>query len=109
MRLFNWAQSFKETPTCDDILNKVQKTEIAYWIFLLISVGIAIWGLNVLIDAPDNNLKQHFMGLFLALTGIVNVAVIKIWAHVRLTMYFTIWDSQNRIENEIRKSEIQDL
>jgi hypothetical protein len=109
MRLFNWAESFKEQPTCEDILKRVTKTEIMYWIFLALSVFVTLWGINTIISAPENGLKQHVMGLFLALVGIINVAVIKLWAHIRLTMYFIIWDRKNRIEAEIRKSEAADL
>ena len=109
MRFFNWAETFKETPTCDDILKKVRKTEILYWIYLLLSVFIAIGGANLIQNAPQDDLKQHAWGLFLAIVGIVNVAVIKLWAHIRLTMYFTIWDRKNWIDAEIRKSEAEDI
>lgn len=109
MRFFNWAESFKEQPTCDDILKKVRKTEIYYWIFLSLSVVIAIAGLNLILNAPVNNLKQHSIGLFLAIVGIVNIAVMKLWAHVKLSMYFSIWDRKNWIEAEIRKSEAEDI
>jgi len=109
MALFNWAERFKQTPTCDDILKRVRKTEILYWIFLVLSVCIAIWGYSILKNAPESDLKQHALGLFLAIVGIVNVAVIKLWAHIILTMYFIIWDSKNRIESEINKLEAEDL
>lgn len=109
MRFFNWAERFKQTRTCDDILKRVRKTEILYWVFLVLSVCIAIWGYNIINDAPEDSLKQHAIGLFLAIVGVVNVAVIKLWAHISLTMYFIIWDRQNRIEAEIRKSEAEDL
>jgi len=109
MRLFNWAEKFKETPTCDDILKRVRKTEILYWICLVLSICIAIWGYNILNNAPENSLKQHAIGLLLATVGIVNVAVIKLWAHIMLTMYFIIWDRENRLKAEINKLEAQDL
>ncbi len=109
MILFNWAERFKEQPTCENILKKVRKTEILYWVFLVLSVCIAVWGYNILNNAPEDNLKQHAIGLLLAIVGIVNVAVIKLWAHIILTMYFIIWDSQNRIESEINKLEAEDL
>ena len=75
----------------------------------MLSVCIAIWGYCILQNAPEDNLKQHAIGLFLAVVGIVNVAVIKLWAHIILTMYFIIWDSKNRIEAEINKLEAEDL
>jgi hypothetical protein len=33
----------------------------------------------------------------------------KIWANIKLTMYFIIWDRNNTIEAEIIKSELQDM
>ena len=109
MRFLNWAQAFEEQPTCDDILKRVRKTETAYWIFMAVSVLIAIWGIDIILTAPKGELKQLIMGLFMGIVGVVNIAVIKLWAHIRLTMYFIIWDRQNRLEAELRKSEAQDL
>ena len=60
-------------------------------------------------SAAQNNIKQQIEGSFWALFGLINIAVIKLWAHTKLSMYFIIWGIQNRIENEIRKSESQDL
>ncbi len=109
MSFFNWAERFKETPTCDDILKRVRKTEILYWFWLVLSVCLAVWGYSILNNAPEDNLKRHAIGLLLAIVGIVNVAVIKLWAHIMLTMYFIIWDRENRIEAEINKLEAEDL
>jgi len=75
----------------------------------LLSVVIAIAGAILIANAPENDLKQHAWGLFLAIVGIVDIAVIKLWAHIRLTMLFIIWDRKNSIEAEIHKLEAQDL
>ena len=109
MRFFNWAKAFKEQPTCEDVLKKVRKTEITYWIWLVMFVVVTIGGLNTIAKAPEDDLKEHVMGLFLSLFGIIQITLMKIWAHIRLTTLYLIWDSQNRIENEIRKSEAADL
>jgi len=109
MRFFNWAKAFKEQPTCEDILKKVRKTEITYWIFIVLFVLMTIGGINIIAEAPEGDLKEHVMGLFLALFGIIQITLMKIWAHIRLTTLYLIWDSQNRIENEIRKSQAADL
>ncbi|MEN6385532.1 MAG: hypothetical protein ABFD79_10075 [Phycisphaerales bacterium] len=109
MRFFNWAKAFEEQPTCEDILKKVTKTEITYWIFLIISVFITLDGLSMILNANDSQIRKLFLGLFLAVVGVVNIALMKIWAHIRLTTYLIIWDRKNRIEGEIRKSEAADL
>ena len=61
MRLFNWVESFKEQPTCEDILKKIQKIEVLYWIFLSLSVLITIWGVLTMILVPATNLKAMFL------------------------------------------------
>ena len=71
MRIFNWAEAFKETPTCDDILNKVNKIERIYWIWLLISAFVASGGVMIILFAPANDLKQHCLGVFLAIDGCI--------------------------------------
>jgi hypothetical protein len=109
MRIFNWAESFKEQPTCDDILNKVQRIERIYWIWLLLSSFVAVAGVGLILSAPENNLKIHSMGVFLAIDGCISIAVIKIWAHIKLSMYRIIWDRQNRLEAELKESQAQDL
>ncbi|MHC5061675.1 MAG: hypothetical protein ACYTFK_11405 [Planctomycetota bacterium] len=109
MRIFNWAERFKEQPTCDDVLKKVRKTETVYWIYVVIFILVGLHGLNTMLQAPEGNLKEHVMGLFLALFGLIQITLMKIWAHIRLAMLYQIWDSQNRLENEIRKSQAADL
>ena len=64
MRIFNWAERFKEQPTCEDVLKKVRKTETAYWIFMVIFILVGLHGLNTIAQASEDNLKQHIMGLF---------------------------------------------
>ena len=109
MRFLNWAKSFEEQPTCEDIPNKIQKIEILYWIFILLSVAIALWGVLIIILVPASDIKALFLGLFLAIDGTIQITLIKIWAHIKLSMFRIIWDSKNRIEAEIKKSEAADI
>ncbi len=109
MRFFNWAEGFKEQPTCEDILKRVRKVEIKYWIYLALSIALTLWGLGIIENAPENNLKAHINGLILVVGGFLGIALIKLWAHIILTTYMIIWDRINRIEAEIRKSEAADL
>lgn len=106
---FNWSKNFKEQPTCEDILKKVKKTEILYWIWMLISVVLTLVGISMIIQSPANDTKQLIMGLFTGVVGMILIVYMKLWLQIQLSMYFTIWDSNNRIEAEIRKSEAADL
>jgi hypothetical protein len=98
MTLSNWSKVFEERRTYQDIPTKVRNTEVGYWICLLVSVVLVFVGLAVMFAAPDGHLKQMLLGLFVAIDGAIAWAVIKIVVHVRLAMYWIIWDSQNRKE-----------
>ena len=109
LKFVNWAQAFKETPTCDDILKRVRKTEITYWVFQVICVIITLAGFNIVSNTPVGNMKKLAIGILLLLIGTTHIAVMKIWAHIKLTMYFIIWDRENRLEAEMKKMEAKDL
>lgn len=109
MRIFGWTKTFEEQKTCEDILGRVRKTEIAYWSYMAILVFIMLGGLSAMGNAAPGDLKQLLMGLFWALFGIINICMIKLWAHLRLVMYFMIWDSQNRTQAELDKMKQMDL
>ena len=83
------------------------KTQITFWIYMVILVAITLGGLHVLMHATET--RAMLTGLFMALVGIINIALIKIWAHIRLVMFYIIWDSQNRLEAELNKSLAEDL
>jgi hypothetical protein len=76
---------------------------------VLVSAAIVLGGIYTFTNAPEDNLKQHVEGLFWGLFGMINIAVMKLWANTTLTMYFIIWDRKNRIEGEINKLESVDL
>lgn len=107
MKWFNWAARFEEQKTCEDILGRVRKTEIIYWVYMVALIALTLGGLHSLMNSTGT--KEMLMGLFMALVGIINIALIKLWAHVRLVMYYIIWDSQNRLEAELNKSIASDL
>ena len=109
MRFFNWAKIFEESPTCDDILKRVRKTEIIYWVYVAIAVVIGLSGINMITEAVDGDIKGIAIGVVVTVFAIVQVALMKLWAAIRLTMYFIIWDRNNTIEAEIKKSELQDM
>lgn len=109
MRIFGWAKSFEEQKTCEDILGRVRRTEITYWIYMAIPVFITLGGLTAMSTAAPGDLKHLILGLFWALFGIINICMIKLWAHLRLVKCYMIWDSQNRTQAELDKMKSMDL
>jgi hypothetical protein len=100
MRFFRWSQVFEDRKVYPYIPVKVRDTEVAYWFWLLFSIAAAFVGLAIMLSAPDGHLKQMLLGLFIAIDGAISWAVVKIVVHVRLAMYWIIWDSQNRKKDE---------
>ena len=109
MRFYNWSKTFQETPTCDDVLKRVQRTEKLYWVYMVIAILIGISGLVTIENAHESDIKQIAFGVVVTVFAIVQVALMKIWAHIKLTTYFMIWDRNNVIETELKKSELQDM
>lgn len=96
MRVFAWSKAFEEHTTYDNIPARVRNTEIAYWIGLAFSIGLALVGVITMLSAPSDASKTMFLGLFLAIDAAIAWAVIKIWVHIRLAMYWVIWDAHHR-------------
>ncbi len=100
MRLVGWAKAFEDHQTFDDIPAKVLKTEIIYWAGILFSLVVTAIGIITMLSAPSDAFKQTALGLFVAVDGAISWAVIKVWVHVRLGMYWILWDAQKRQDRE---------
>ena len=108
--LFNWADKFEQLKelTCEDILKRVRKTESYYWVYVVTGVIFIIVGVSIIFQPSANNSKALF-GLLLAVTGVIQIALIKLSTQIKLSMLYTMWVNNIRIEAEIRKSEAADL
>ncbi|MFH0909498.1 MAG: hypothetical protein V1929_12130 [bacterium] len=94
MRLMGWSKEVESYHAIQDVPARVRKTEIAYWCFLFMGVAILVQGLFMMhrdTHAP--------WGLFLALSGIVQIALIKLWVHIRLAMYQIILEMREMRKN----------
>jgi len=91
-----WSQTFTEYKTIDDIRAKVDKLQKLFNKWYVVCVAITAGGAAMM--TATGNLRIIAFGLFLALTGIINIAVLKLWAHTRLSMYRIVWEMQNQKE-----------
>jgi hypothetical protein len=108
--LFNWADKFEklEELTCEDILKQVRKIESYYWAYLVIAVIFSAVGVSIIFQSSANNSKALF-GLFLAVTGVIQIAWMKLSMQIKLSLLYTTWINNKKFEAEIRKSEAADL
>ncbi len=89
MSLIGWSKKF-ENYEAVDVPSRVKKTERIYWCSMLGAVAILIAGVLMLYSNHSN------FGLFLALGGAVDIALIKLWAHIRLATYQIILELRMR-------------
>lgn len=112
MRLFNWVKEFEENRTITNIPAKVRSVETRYWIGVIVGLGLLWAGLFILFVSPNGNVyssKMQLLGLFFAIDGLITIFTVKICAHIRLAQFWILWDSQNRMQNEMNKMSSTDL
>ena len=108
-RAFNWAADFKDPKTCEEILEQVGKTETQYHLTFASLFIVSMVGVCILISARANNTQVLLLGLYMMLVSFIGIVGIIVWTQLRLVMYYLIWDSQKRIEAELRRSRADDL
>jgi hypothetical protein len=96
MSFFGWSKAFEEYEKID-IPARVRRTEITYWCSILAGIVMLIAGCVMTM----RSFHLGMPGFLLILAGIVNIALVKIWAHIRLAAYQII------LELRIRDKEAQ--
>jgi cytochrome b subunit of formate dehydrogenase len=90
MSLIGWSKKFEQYQAITDVPERVRKTEAVYWCSLIAGVLILVAGILMMLSA------NSLFGLFLALCGAFDIALVKIWAHIRIATYQIIMELQSR-------------
>ena len=90
MSLIGWSKKFEQYQAITDVPERVRKTEAVYWCSLIAGVLIMVAGILMMLST------NSLFGLFLALCGVIDIALVKIWAHIRLATYQIIRELQAR-------------
>ena len=94
-----WSECFVEkwqSTSVTEQLDAVQKNYYKWIVWCFVLIGAGMGGGLAMINNPDHKIATTglFIGLFLAITGIVNFAVLRLWAHTRLAMLRIVWEMQ---------------
>jgi hypothetical protein len=87
---------FEDEPIIQDIPERVSKIERIYWKWIVVMGAIMGAGVAIMLVSGTN--KGIAVGLFLAITGMVNVVLMKLWAHIKLSTCRMIWELQNQMK-----------
>ena len=91
MSLMGWSRKFEAYQAVTDVPARVRKTEAWYWCSLAVGILLLLAGVGMMQQSP-----QALVGLFLAICGVVDIALVKVWAHIRLATYQIIMELQLR-------------
>ncbi len=92
MSLIGWSRKFEAYQQVD-IPARVRRTEAIYWSALAGAIAIMIAGIIIM------GTSRSPFGMFLALGGAIDIALVKLWAHIRLATYQIILELRLRDGN----------
>jgi hypothetical protein len=85
MRMIGWSKKFENYEKVD-VPSRVKKTETMYWCALAGAICVMVAGIFVM------GTSQSPFGVFLAIGGAIDIALVKLWAHIRLATYQIIME-----------------
>ena len=95
-----WKELFDEDQEVTDIAGKVTALETEFKRWDWINTGLIFLGFGIILCSLGGpRMIQNILlgsGIIVAITGLINIAVLKIWMHVKISMY--------QLMVEIRKS-----
>lgn len=84
MRAIGWHKSFQGDAPLEDVSSKVRDLETWYWLGQIGCVLLVVWGLRMVMLAPETDVKQIGIGLLLAFLGAVGVGLNKVSTRISL-------------------------
>jgi hypothetical protein len=82
MSIIGWSKKFEDYKPVD-VLAGVRKTENTFWCSLLSGIALLVAGAMMM----RSSFQYSTAGFFLAVAGVINITLVKIWAHIRLATY----------------------
>jgi hypothetical protein len=79
-----------------DVPSQIDELQLVYKKWIIVCALITGGGAAMMMTTP--NPRVIALGLFLAITGMVNVVLMKIWAHIKLSMLRVVWELQKERE-----------
>lgn len=95
MNFIGWSKEFEDYEKVD-VLSRVRRTETMYWCALVAALLIMVSGIIMM------GTSRSPFGIFLALGGAIDVALVKLWAHIRLATYQIILELRLRDKEDNR-------
>jgi hypothetical protein len=87
-----WSEKLLTKWKDSDVPSQIDELQCVYKKWIIICAVITVGG--VVMMMTNDNPRSIAMSLFLAITGMVNIALIKTWVHIKLSMLRVVWALQ---------------
>ena len=77
-----------------DIASQIDKLQSVYRKWVTVCIAITAGGTGMMMTT--DNSRVIAIGLFLAITGMVNIALMKTWSHIKISMLRVVWEIQEQ-------------
>jgi hypothetical protein len=85
-----WSEMLDEQWQVWDVKRRADELQRTYHVWNAVGILMTIVGAVIICVSEDTRIVG--LGLFLALTGMINVAIMKIWVHTKMSMLHVIWE-----------------
>lgn len=89
-----WSEKLLTKWKDGDVPSQIDELQRVYKKWIVICVAITLVGVGMMM--ATQNPRGIAISLFLAITGMVNIALMKTWAHIKLSMLRVVWESQKK-------------
>jgi len=87
-----WSEKLMTKWQDRDVSSQIDVLQRVYRKWVIVCIIMTGGGAGMM--CTTDNSRIIAMGLFLAITGMVNVALMKTWAHIKLSMLRVVWELQ---------------
>ena len=89
-----WSEKLIDKWKDGNIPNQLDELQRVYKRGILVCIGITAGGIALM--CSTGYLRIIALGLLLAITGMVNIVLMKIWVHIKHSMLRVIWEMQQQ-------------
>ena len=94
-----WSEKLIDKWKDGDIPNQLDELQHVYRRSILVCIGMTAGGIALMCSTAY--LRIIALGLLLAISGILSIVLMKIWVHIKHSMFRVIWELQQQRKNHL--------
>jgi hypothetical protein len=98
MKPTTWFEVISTCKTIDDIKIALEKHRRTFRKWFIVSICMVSSGAGIM--SSTSNTKTMMFGLLIAIAGILNTVLMKLWAHTKLSMFQILYEMKKDKEDQ---------